>query len=246
MFRMREWLPVKLLFNFMLVAYFWQIASIKNGFSSPSILLIVAYIVSIGSFAYFVNDIFDIKTDKLSGKNNYNSNLPLVLKIIIPLLLLLIAIVPAVYYLPNYNRYLVLLLIHICTIVAYSIPWIRLKKNILGLLVDSFYAYVLPGVISIEIAIQTANIEVFSLKYFVPVLLWLGFVGLRSIINHQLKDFENDILANQETFITKIGKPRGKQLSVIIIVLELFLFKSIRSPRLIVRFLMNLIWIMTV
>jgi 4-hydroxybenzoate polyprenyltransferase len=233
---MREWLPVKLLFNLMLAAIFWNICSTSNEVSFLPVLLIVCYIFCMGAFAYFINDIFDADIDRLSGKLNYISKLPIWLKISIPLMLLGVALSLSLYLIPKANTYLILLLLHFCFIVAYSIPGVRLKRNIGGLFVDALYAYVLPGLISIEIVLQTTQLDILTIQNFMPAIMWLGFLGFRSIINHQLGDFKNDTVAGQVTYIIKIGKAKGQILSSIFVVAELIAFVVA------VAFLFSYVW----
>jgi len=224
LFRVREWLVTKLLFNsgFVLAVFYYTKPDIL--FIIETVALMSIYIMSIGAFGYFVNDWFDSDADRLSGKSNKTSMLALPVKILIALFLIFMGSFPHFLLLPGISVYFYLLAAQIILFLLYSIPPIRLKSNVLGVIADSMFSFVLPAFISLLIAIRYPDEIVIKNSVIVALTAWLFFTGLRSILFHQQKDYENDIISKTQTFTVQIGKEKALLLIKMILPAEIISF----------------------
>jgi 4-hydroxybenzoate polyprenyltransferase len=222
--RAREWLVSRILFNLSILFCFLLISN-KSIIDEAAILLpILIYILSIGSFGYLFNDIFDQKNDKIAGRSNFSSALSPFLIVFIIAVLLIIGTVPFLFLLKNYHTYYILLGIQLLLFVLYSLPWIRLKETSSGVFCDALYSYVFPGIIVLSIAIVNLEIDTHLSLEFVLLLTWLILLGFRSIVFHQISDLENDLMANQKTFAVRVSKEKSVQLLKGTAIIELVLF----------------------
>lgn len=205
LFRVREWLMAKWLFNLAIAlvlltgAKCTPLAMLRPG------LLIMWYVLCIGAFGYFINDLFDAESDRRSGKPAQRP-LPGFLKPGIPLLLILAGTLPYLFLLDHPGRYLILLLLQVLLLFTYAVPGIKMKQYFPGLIWDALYSYVLPALIAAELVRQCTGLPVLSVLQQVLALGWLSFLGLRSILNHQLGDLENDVRAGIRTFTVTAGE----------------------------------------
>lgn len=182
--------------NFLLL--FGFALSIENvTIISIAIKYFPAYLL-VGIAGYFLNDLFDIKADALSNKFNSTN--------IIPPFVLLILILTfwscGFYLIYSISKQAGFILIaQFVVLLAYSVPFIRLKeKGFLGLITDAFYAHVIPAIILLSL-LQKQTV--------VPVQFWISFIsfgfllGLRDIALHQIADVEKDTVSNTTTFAVK-------------------------------------------
>jgi 1,4-dihydroxy-2-naphthoate octaprenyltransferase len=193
-------------------------------FALVTVCLTCTYIISIGAFGYFVNDWFDSKADQLSGKSNATSNLPFSLKILIAIILISIGTIPFLLILSESDIYFYLLIIQIALLLLYSVPPIKLKHNVFGIITDSLFSFIIPALISLFIVVQNYSNSVLKNPVFIVLILWLFFLGIRSILIHQLKDFENDLLSKTRTFTVNIGKTHALFLAKWVLLIEVLCF----------------------
>lgn len=161
---------------------------------SIAMLLLPAYLL-VGVGGYFLNDIFDEKSDTITQKFNLTT-------IVNRYLLLLIIIVfwSFGFFLiaEISSKASILLLIQYAFLMAYSVPFIRLKeKGFLGLIADALYAHVIPAIILLVIFQE--HLSVFPSLWFL-FLTFTFCLGLRDIAIHQLKDIANDTISWTVTF----------------------------------------------
>jgi 4-hydroxybenzoate polyprenyltransferase len=188
------------------------------------LLLIFLYILCIGAFGYFVNDVFDKKADVKSGKPIKSVKLSRVASIAIPLILLSVATIPFVFIFSAPQHYLLLVGIHVLLLFTYSVPYIKIKASILGLFWDALYSYVMPALITVAIVRQCCIIpDITPFRTALPII-WLSLLGLRSILNHQIADYEYDVKSGIHTFVVSVGRRLAVKVSVIITVAELVFF----------------------
>jgi 4-hydroxybenzoate polyprenyltransferase len=203
-FRINEWKNTHLLLVF--TGFFiWVNYYDINDFYF--LLITFSFLISItllmGSFGYYINDVFDVTQDRIASKINFAARHKPIVKIFIPILLLLLVYV-SWFYLSRLSTIFYLLFIEVFLFLIYSIPIIRVKERpILSILVDSFYAYVLWGVFNLVLIreIVSFDYEIYQYCY----VLWLFFIGVRGILNHQITDFYNDLSSKTKTFAIKYG-----------------------------------------
>lgn len=227
LFRINEWLVTKLLFNYFAVFLFiFFVPQIDKLLLNKlmNIGMIALYIFSIGSFGYMINDWFDSKSDLIAGKKNAISAISFKSRVVILFLLISIGIVPFIFMFDNLLVYLILVIVQVFLLVVYSAGSCKLKKNILGLVADSFYSFVLPTAISVLLVIQKVEFHQLLNANLIMFFVWLLLIGLRSILLHQSIDYKNDVISKSETFTTKRGLIINDKLSKAITIIEILLF----------------------
>jgi hypothetical protein len=228
-FRTREWVISKILFNTSIVFAFFIIVGENPTDKFAIYISVIVYILSVGALGYFINDVFDAKPDNISGKPNKSASLSISTKIAIFVILILSAGIPFWFLLPKIEYYLGFTSVQIFLFIVYSIPGLRLKKTFLGILCDAAYSYVLPAIIVLSICIISLNININPTYKSVVFIVWLSFIGIRSIINHQISDLKNDIKSGEKTFVYKLKRNQS-----------VFLLKTITSIELISFFILVL------
>ena len=226
LFRVKDWLITKLLFNLSFLLFVFYTTKPSINFIIETIGLLLIYILSIGSFGYFINDCFDADSDRLQGKCNETYRLSLILKIILSCLLLCIGVIPVILIISKPLGYFCLLLSQTLLLLLYSAPLIKLKRNILGIFADSLFSFLLPAFITIFFAVRHFDncLLYNNLSIFISFILWLFFNGLRSILIHQQHDFDNDLFSKTHTFTTNIGKIKASILIRFLICSEIIAF----------------------
>jgi hypothetical protein len=165
---------------------------------SIDFLVFLLSFLCIGLLGYFSNDLADQKSDFLVGKINLASDLNLTKKTLIFLVLLIVGVLPISIYSPKVFPFI---LSEIVLILIYAFPPFRLKeKGLFGVLADSIYAYLLPTIIVLVYLNCTIAVD----RFFWFFLTGFSFaIGVRNIINHQIEDFDNDLISNTKTFATE-------------------------------------------
>jgi 4-hydroxybenzoate polyprenyltransferase len=200
-FRVNDWKDSHLLFTLLgsLIWTFNQKVSFQH-FFIPFLYLFSTSIL-LAAFGFYLNDCFDIESDRIAKKKNFASeHKPFIRFLLLVILFLLIFIS---WLLMNRNSlFLSVIFIEIGLLLSYSIPIIRLKERpILSIFIDTLYAYVVPGFFVILLFIDNIQLNALLLFYF----LWLFLIGIKGIISHQLDDFYNDKLSNTKTFAVHFG-----------------------------------------
>lgn len=156
----------------------------------------------LGSFAYYINDFFDIEKDTIAGKSNYAAKHTPFLRLIIIFSLVFLPLL--IWYLLNQNTsVLFLIVIEISLLFIYSVSGIRIKERpILSVITDALYAYVIPGMVIICMYIN--SISLFNISHFI-YLLWLFLIGIRGILSHHISDYYNDLRSATTTSATRYG-----------------------------------------
>jgi len=184
---------------------FWvYLISFQNSDPKGSILLVLHIFLGLSVacvLGYFINDYYDKEADDLVGKPNFFIKKPASFAILLPAMFLLECVV---WYLLPFNTATILFLgLQVLLLLMYSIPPVRLKTRITGILVDAIYTRVLSIYIILSLA-------VFWGWELLDVLLvssiWMFMVGLRNILVHQIEDYENDSRSGLHTFVQRYGK----------------------------------------
>ncbi len=227
LFRSKDWLFSKLIFNY---SFF-----ICGVLVSPQIfselvflsLFFFIYIISVGSLGYFINDLFDVEEDRFLGRSNFTVSISNFKKSIIIIILLVFAYLPCVLFIRNSYVYLVLISFQILLFLLYSIPVVRLKRNFFGIISDSLFSFVIPGLISFLLVFEFDVSSLCKNELLFLFLIWLFFIGLRSILMHQYVDYGKDILSKTKTFATGVGVVIVKNIVLFVLCLEFLSFIAI-------------------
>lgn len=198
-FRLAEWKNSHLL----LIVIGYVFFSLQNHLNSGSFYKNFIYLfisaLFVGSYGYYINDLFDIDQDEKVGKKNFASKHSPLLRFFIVFFLLLATCI--FWFLMNRNLTILFLLItEILLLFLYAVPKIRIKERVwLSIVFDSMYAYVIWGFIVLKLT-ETD----FGFTYFC-YLFWLFLFGLRGILTHQISDFTNDLITHTTTTATQFG-----------------------------------------
>ncbi len=228
------------IFNIFRVKYWWShvippilvfvyIFSHLNNLTFYSTLFLFALfmlsIIGTASYGYLLNDISDIKDDNKASKTNYVSKLKNKIRFILLGSTIIIAFIPWI-WLPIGLENFSLFVFQIFLLTIYSIKPIRLKKHIyLGILIDALYS----NIIFILLVILTINSlsDVLIKNHFLliaGIFSWGLFKGIRNILLHQIDDYENDIRANNQTYVNKHNLQFAKKTIYITTTIEIFSF----------------------
>lgn len=198
--------------------YLW-LWHFKIPFEVRSLLLIgLSFITAIGfaSLGYFINEFFDQRHDALAGKHNRITPLSLRNKIGLFTVILGLAFAPWA-WLPSDKISWVLIATQVALLLAYSLPFPRLKSvPIVANILDMAYAYLVPLLLSFHTyAIFVAGqVPHWAAPFIVVVIL----VGLRNILIHQVDDLYNDAKARMET-LPKIIGPRSTSYALLLMLM---------------------------
>lgn len=222
-FRVNDWKDSHLLFTLLgsLIWTFNQKVSFQH-FFIPFLYLFSTSIL-LAAFGFYLNDCFDIESDRIAKKKNFASeHKPLVRFLLLSILFLLIII--SWILLNGHNLTLYIIFLEIGLLFLYSVPKVRFKeKPILSIFTDTLYAYVIPGFFIVLLFNDVVNIQFNDLLLF--YFLWLFLNGIKGIISHQLDDFYNDEISNTKTFAHYFGQFRTTLfLKLFIYPIELLLF----------------------
>ena len=177
--------------------------------ASMSFFAAIATTIGFMGFGYLTNDLADRKKDALAGKSNGTTNLSTASISLLVITFLAIAILPWI-YLPMDRISLACIITELVLFVLYAFPPFRLKeRGFLGVITDALYAHVLPGFLA-SWTFYLVGVEHYkNFFYFVIALcVWQFFSGIRNIISHHYKDYENDQASGTKTFATQIGKEK--------------------------------------
>jgi 1,4-dihydroxy-2-naphthoate octaprenyltransferase len=194
------------------------------------VLIICSFLTIIGfaGFGYLTNDLSDRKKDNLVQKKNATTKLNRTQVLMLFALFLSLALIPWTYLpLDKYSWALIILELSLFVIYAFS-PFRLKERGALGVVVDAMYAHALPAVLASYTFYLATNMQKEELTLFIILLFtWQLISGIRNILSHQLKDYENDIACETKTFVTAIGKNKTVSLlSVWIVPLEVATFMT--------------------
>ena len=194
--------------------------------SAAAFFTAIATTVGFMGFGYLTNDLADRKKDELAGKSNGTTNLSTTSIVLLVITFLGIAILPWL-YLPMDMISAICIATELALFVLYAFPPFRLKeRGFLGVITDALYAHVVPGFLASWTFYLVGNKDYDNFYLFIIALsTWQLFSGMRNIISHHYKDFENDMSSGTKTFATQIGKEKIYSLMTrVFIPLELISF----------------------
>ncbi|RLI76666.1 hypothetical protein DRP04_12450 [Archaeoglobales archaeon] len=168
------------------------------------ILILGIYMLFLGSYGYVANSYGDKEQDAKVGKHpevQFFSDREI--KAILILLAILSLSIPL--YFPDLKIRL-LGIITFLLVTFYSIRPVRLKeRGIWGILTAALTQRPLPFLLFVFLV----PVHNPFISYF--LIGWLSLIGIAVILSHQLFDYENDVKAGVETWVTNIGKKKAKQ-----------------------------------
>jgi colanic acid/amylovoran biosynthesis glycosyltransferase len=171
-------------------------------------------IVGIACFGYLTNDLADRRTDEISNKPNGTSNLGTVSIILVGFAAMVFAILPWFVF-PTSLLSWGLVLLELLLFVLYAFPPFRLKElPFIGAITDALYAHAVPALLaSITFVYLIDQLPVNRSSLLISLVAWQFVVGLRGIIFHHLKDYNNDISSNTRTLATQLGIERLERIT---------------------------------
>lgn len=191
---------------------------------SSFLLVTLSSVTSLGfaSFGYLMNEYFDRDSDRLAGKLNRLSLLPITQVGALFLFSALLAILPWA-WLPTNGASWTLIALEFGCFAVYSFPVPRLKNvPVISNLIDAAYAYVIPLVLSFH------TYALFHATHWpmwlLPLVVFVSVFGLRGIIIHQVDDLFKDRLCGTRTLPDLIGPNGTSKLLVTLLVTETLSF----------------------
>lgn len=194
----------------LLIAFTYFLLIVSSADTKTATLsFLAAIITTVGfmGFGYLTNDLSDRKPDALAGKSNGTHGLSKFGVTTLVILFLTMAISPW-FYLPIDQVSIYFIIAELLLFILYAFPPFRLKeKGFLGIICDALYAHVIPAFLASWTFFLVGDKQYRNFVVFAIVLFfWQLFSGIRNILSHQHKDFENDFSSGTRTFAVCIGK----------------------------------------
>lgn len=207
--RLDNWRSDKISFLFLILLYFQLTSGILGwGFTFyKNFMLATVYGFSYYCFLFLINDIFDLKQDKLAGKSkSVTSSLKAGSMLLLNLLFVLIGTVCLFMLWNKLSLFLIgVILLGFLIAYFYSAPPFRFKeKGIWGIVVGSLTLRPLP----LMILFSGVDLREYFFDLII-LLVWIELYSINRIFWHQIEDYENDIRAKVKTFILSIGRTRA-------------------------------------
>lgn len=216
--RWNEWNVSKLSLIFLVFYYLTYVTHSKGWYVIAIFFNLAAFLCFLAVFGYVVNDYSDIAIDRAAGKKKIQFGIS---SAKIKLLLFGFCFGGIVISFPLWQKSFVIitliLVIYILT-TFYSLPPIRFKeRGWFGIIIASSTQRTLP------ILLCFAIFKRFGADTILFALLSL-IIGIRAMLVHQIKDYNNDIANGIKTLIVNWGIIKGtKFLFVYVILLEIIL-----------------------
>ncbi len=222
MLRIKDWLysfiPI-ILGNLYLWIYIFGIKRDIETFY----LLVLSLITSLGfsSLGYLLNEFSDIVDDRLAGKLNVLSGKKHYQIAGLFFFSSLLTFLPWLYLPSDYISFF-LIVLQLSSFILYSISPFRFKKIvIISNLLDTFYAYLIPQILSAYTFFLFSDLLNFP-KYLLIYFIVFFIVGFRNILIHQIDDIFYDKNINNLTLPRKLGIGRTDLLLRGLILSEFF------------------------
>ena len=162
-FRLKDWWDSKIPSLLAIIYFRMLLAQAEFSFSLfLPVMLFMGWALAAAAFGHYVNDCFDIRSDKVAGKPNQAAGHSVFIRVIISTSLAIAAVFPWI-FLPESNQEWIWVLSHLVIFILYSAPPIRLKeKGIFGIFSDSLYALLIPVFLafhSMDVALSHNQIQ---------------------------------------------------------------------------------------
>jgi 4-hydroxybenzoate polyprenyltransferase len=179
------------------------------------LIKVIALAIPVASFGFFLNEWTDISEDAAAGKANYVAGLSFSLRV--GVLFVIIIAAAGILIAGNFPpSVLVLLLIQLLLLIAYSVLPVRLKRfPIAAVILDALYSGPLFFMIALILSMGTPEIR------FLLMALIFGFLkGLRNIIFHLEQDKNYDLAAGKKTFAQLVTTANAQKTQEVFWILE--------------------------
>jgi 4-hydroxybenzoate polyprenyltransferase len=169
----------------------------------PAFLKVILLLIPVASYVCVINDITDEAQDRAAGKRNRLAGVPVWLKLALLIGCLLTGI--AVAWLVSDHRIVVgLYALNWLAFTLYSVAPFRLKvRGFWGILADASGGQLLPSLWTM--AIVAGPTQPLPWPLVAAVGSWAFALGLRSILFHQMSDFEADQHSGVKTCAIQLG-----------------------------------------
>jgi hypothetical protein len=154
-----------------------------------------------------INDLYDIRPDKLAGKRNRIGEMAVWQRILLIVILIVIALLPWIWLKSNVWIWS-LMGVEMILFFIYAHPLTRLKeKPFWGPICDALYGHAVPVIMAcLTYQEYLSEIPYSQIPFFITLFAWQFAKGLRNIFLHQLEDYQNDIVAQLSTHTTIKGE----------------------------------------
>lgn len=174
------------------------------------------------ALGFYINNFFDIDSDKISGKPNSLSKISGKAKIKTFLFIIMLVFIPFLWIPSDYTSWR-LIFLEIILFLIYSIPSIRLKEIWYGAgMIDAGYAYLIPFLLCyhtfslLSNKVNQINISSLCIVFFLS--------GYSNFLIHQISDLEYDRRSGIKTLPMVLGFNNSIQIVKLCIILEGFFF----------------------
>jgi 4-hydroxybenzoate polyprenyltransferase len=162
-------------------------------------------IFCVAIYGHVVNDIFDLKADRLANKVNRLAAMRPFSRVSLGGAFLAGGFLPAL--MAGYSIGVVsLLMLNYLWPTIYSVPITRLKeKGLFGVACDALGSHVTPTLFILALFATTTSDGPSAGQSAVPLVatVWAGVLGLKGILHHQIADRDSDIQSGTATFATR-------------------------------------------
>lgn len=198
--RIQFWWQSKIGFLLSLIYLLLFLYNISFSNAIAPLILFLCTSIGFGAVGYYINDYFDIVPDAIGAKNNWVSKYRFKHHFIVQLFSAMLIVAPWI-WLPLDKYSALYMCMEVALFFLYAAPPFRWKeRGVLGIVVDSLYAYTVPFLLAEHTFALVSN-HASLLLIFAPINLWLLIVGIRNIIIHQKKDLLSDQLSHTQTWV---------------------------------------------
>lgn len=201
---------------------------------AQSLIWSVVTIIGIAGFAYLLNDFTDRGQDAKLSRENSTAGLPNITVFFYLFFFLCLSLLPWFIFFPLNKIIVTLLVAEIVLFILYSARPFRLKEcGVLGIVADALYAHAIPAALAaqtfrpiiIEFNPELSQLNPFLGMWFLSLVLWQFFLGIRNILLHQLADLDNDQKSKTRTWVSLVGAaPVWNWIRSTLLPFELFLY----------------------
>jgi len=223
--RLAEWWEYKLC-PLLAVAYATALFSETPVYQLVDTILFVFFAVAIGAvYVSLINDITDIKEDRLAGKRTGMMSVPSRWRWIFPVICLFGGVSVGWYLWPDWPSAMWYGLAWV-SFSLYSIRPFRFKhRGILGVFADASGAHLFPSLFVVSVIFHQIP-ESANVGWQFSVGVWSISYGIRGILWHQFIDKANDCDTGVKTFASLVANQSAKHLEWPLLGMELLAFGS--------------------
>lgn len=187
-------------------------ADVRAADGVPRIVAMLISAVSVAAAAHVVNDLSDLTSDRLAGKESRTARTSVGARSALLALCAAGAVAPWL-VVPIAPAAAAILVGLVVLSAVYSLPPIRLKGRAgAGVAADALVAHTLPTAFAFVQVGAAGNRGAWWWVAFGAALAWSTAFGVRNIVVHQIQDRHGDAAAGVGTFVVVRGVPRAARL----------------------------------